>query len=91
MKQTGNILFDSAPTFTIKIALYDIAHFDTEVILMEAKKQNVLPPDTEGLAHHLIGFEYIGNQPHLIFECKAFTDASEMYENMPDHWAGTND
>lgn len=88
MEPTGNEFFDNVPIFTIKIALSEIGHFSVRVIFLEATEQNLLPPNTEALAYELIGFEYIDNKPHLIFECKAFTDAAEMFKNMPLHWGG---
>lgn len=88
---TNNEFFDKTPSFIVKVNLFDFGHYDAQVIEWEAEKLKAFPPGYDGLAFHLLGFEH-DTKGHavLIFECKAFDDAGEMFENMPHQWAATN-
>lgn len=86
-----NLVFNSVPTFIQVIDLFDIAHYDMDIMRWNAETNGWIKLGQQ-VSYRLIehGYNEEHNTPQLTFECKAFnSDNSEFLDNLPKGWHAT--
>lgn len=73
MTEAQKELFNSRSPFRLLVPLSDISHYTTMAIHWQALKENITTRD-QWIAYHMIGYEYVNNQLHLILTIKSFNE-----------------